>query len=146
MLLSFSYVCLYVEKEYGKVFQQTTIFLWWFWSEIYKGNSKKYKGKYGSEGFFIFYPLQYFYRWFGIVGCIPVVHTLLLTPVLSYIWLSHAICHIRHIWHIWHIWLKWRNDIHHMALWMSKEPLGPQECSPLSQITYLNIVKVWYHR
>ena len=31
-------------------------------SEIYKGNSKKYKGKYRSEGFFIFYPLQYLYR------------------------------------------------------------------------------------
>ena len=31
-------------------------------SEIYKGNSKKYKEKYRSEGFFIFYPLQYLYR------------------------------------------------------------------------------------
>ena len=31
-------------------------------SEIYKGNSKKYKGKYRSEGFFIVYPLQYLYR------------------------------------------------------------------------------------
>ena len=29
----------------------------------------------------------------------------------------------------------------HMELWVSKEPLGPQECSPLSVIAYSNILK-----
>ena len=29
----------------------------------------------------------------------------------------------------------------HMALWVSKEPLGSQECIPISQITYINIVR-----
>ena len=115
-------------------------------SEIYKGNSIKYKGKYRSEG--VFTPLEYLYRWFGIVGLIPEVNTLLLTPITPY--LHNVIlcmsllnfCDICHIWsvaydigqiltywpvfsyiwlshvicHICFTWYKWHNDIHHMAL------------------------------
>ena len=60
-------------------------------SEKYKGFSNKYKG------IFHFCSPYNIFRWFGIVSCIPVVHMLFLTLVLSYIWLSNAKCHISHI-------------------------------------------------
>ena len=80
----------------------------------------------GQRDFSVFTPFQWLYMWFGIVGCIPEVHTFLLTPLLSYMIIICYIYHIRHIWHIWHKLKKWRNDIHHMTLcnmllWVSKE-------------------------
>ena len=75
-------------------------------SEIYKGNSKKFQWKIQVRGIFQFWDS----------GLHSLVHTFLLTPVLSHILLSHAICHIRNLWHTWHIWQKWQNDIHHMTL------------------------------
>ena len=51
------------------------------------------------------------------VGCILEVLTLLLTPILKYIGISNArchICHICHIWHIRHIWHVCCYDNHHM--------------------------------
>ena len=52
-----------------------------------------------------------------MVGCIPEVLTLLLTPILTYLYMSYARCHVCHICqicHIWHIWHVWCSDIHHM--------------------------------
>ena len=58
-----------------------------------------------------------------MVGCIPEVLTLLLTPILTYLWVSYARCHVCHtcqishicqICHIWHIWHVRCSDIHHM--------------------------------
>ena len=57
-----------------------------------------------ETGYFICWPLKQFCRIFKIVGCIPEVLTLHLTPILKYIFMSNARCHICHICHIWQIW------------------------------------------
>ena len=85
--------------------------------------------------FYVFYTLNRFYEPFWINGCIAEVLRVLLTPILSYSWLSYI------KWHICHIWHKWRNDIHHMtdlnmAIWGSKKPLGLQQCSHQSRMAH----------
>ena len=78
--------------------------------EIYKGNSKKYKGKMRNQDILVFGPKN------NCVECVrwwaaflrsqrffwhPYWHT--------YIWCmsEHHTCQICHIWHIWHIWHTW---------------------------------------
>ena len=48
-------ICKFIEFSF-------TVFYSEIASEIYKGNSKKYNGKYRSEGFFIVYPLNNLYK------------------------------------------------------------------------------------
>ena len=73
---------------------------------------KNTKENIGQMDFSFFTPIQYFYCWLLIVGCIPEDLTVLLTPITQYvhnfIWcmslrLFCHICHICHIWRIWHI-------------------------------------------
>ena len=51
---------------------------------------------------------------YKMVGCIPGVLTLLLTPIMTYVCMSYDICHVCHICqicHIWHIWHVWHSDL-----------------------------------
>ena len=114
LIATFIFICVLVCRKIicKKFFRKQQSSFGGFDLNYIKVNSKKYKGKYRSEGFFSYYPLYWLYRWFGIVGCIPEVYTLLLTPITPYlnnvIWcmsLRHFyhICHICHIWRIWYI-------------------------------------------
>ena len=49
-----------------------------------------------------------------MVGSIPELLTFLLTPILTFICMSNAICHICQLCHLCHIWHIWWFDIHHM--------------------------------
>ena len=52
-----------------------------------------------------------------MVGCIPEVLMLLLTPILTYLCMSYAKCHVCHMFeicHIRHIRHVWCSDIYNM--------------------------------
>ena len=73
-------------------------------------------------------------RIYKMVGCIPEVLMLLLTPILKYICMPNERCHVCHIchkWHIWHIWHTWHMafDMHiyvNMGVKRSVRTLGMQ--------------------
>ena len=82
---------------------------------------------------------------FGLYGCIPEVHMVLLTPIMSYKHLSYgvfesaisviyAIYVIHDIYDIVHI------KVSYMTIWGSKEPYGPQGYSHQVQIGLVSIL------
>ena len=58
---------------------------------------------FGTFSYSSFWPQIKFVGISKMVGCIPEVLTLLLTPILTYICMSYAICHVCHICQICHI-------------------------------------------
>ena len=68
-----------------------------------------------------------------MVGCIPEVLMLVLTPILTYIYMvyvKNVIYDIFDTYDIWHM------TYINMSIWVSKEALEPQECSQPSYISY----------
>ena len=62
--------------------------------------------KYQKTGYFSFWPLTHFCRISNMVGYIPEVLMLLLTPILTYIHMVYVKApHISYMlsWHIWHL-------------------------------------------
>ena len=88
---------------------------------------------------FHFLALKQFWRISKMVVCIPEVLTILLTPILTYLWVLYVRCHVCHtcqICHLWHFWHVWCSDIHRMYVNMGvKRSIG----TPEMQLANLNI-------
>ena len=74
---------------------------------LYKGNSKKYKGKCWKSVFWYFVLLNLLKSCSFALVSITEVLTHLLTPILAYIFMTGVRWHMRQIWHFWHFWHKW---------------------------------------
>ena len=83
------------------------IFALKYTKEILKNTKEK-----SGIGIFQFLAIQRIFRISKMVGCIPEVLTLLLTPILKYICMSNARCHICQICHICHLCMV--INAHHM--------------------------------
>ena len=76
---------------------------------LYKGNFKKYKGKFWKSVFWHFELLNLFKICLLALVCIPEVLMHLLTPILPYLGITNVGCQMRHFCqkcqkdHIWHI-------------------------------------------
>ena len=76
---------------------------------LYKGNFKKYKGKFQKSVFWHFELLNLFKICLLVLVCIPEVLMHLLTPILPYLDITNVGCQMRHLCqkcqkcHIWHI-------------------------------------------
>ena len=76
---------------------------------LYKGNYKKYKGKFRKSVFWKFELLNLSKSCLMVLVCIPEVHTHLLTPILPYLDIKKVVWQMRHLCqkcqkcHIWHI-------------------------------------------
>ena len=79
-----------------------------------------------------------------MIGCIPEVLTLLLTPISTYVCIKmpdgidvrNFIYVINDIYDIYDIHDIWHLKCIYMSIWVSKEVLGPQECSQPSYISH----------
>ena len=118
------YQCEKIKKElntYVKNFQ-TGIGL-----TLYKGNSKKYKGKFSKSVFCNFKLLNPFTSGLMVLICILEVLADLLTPILPYLDIADVKWHLRQIWHFWHFWHKWH--IRHLTFVMSRYGnMGVKRC------------------
>ena len=95
--------------------ENANINVWWCISTLlkpltlYKGNFKKYKGKFRMSVFFNFKLLNIFKSCLMALFCIPEALTDLLTPILPYLIITNGGCQMRHLCqkcqkcHIWHI-------------------------------------------
>ena len=83
--------------------------------------------------FWIFRPFYSLISCLMALVCIPEVQTHLLTPILPYLDMTNVRCRMRHLCrksHKCHIWRKCHSTYMlclDMAIWMSKDPSGPQE-------------------
>ena len=64
---------------------------------LYKGNLKKYKGKFRKSVFWKFELLNLSKNCLMVLVCIPEVHTHLLTPILPYLDITNVECQMRHL-------------------------------------------------
>ena len=76
--------------------------VWWCISTLlkpltlYKGNFKKYKGKFRKSLFYNFKLLNVFKSCLMALVCIPEALTDLLTPILPYLAITYVDCQMRH--------------------------------------------------
>ena len=81
-----------------------------------------------------------------MVGCIPEVLTLRLTPILKYMHMPMARCHMSDMSYMTYktfmtCMVLWHTPYVCMSIWVSKEALGPQECSKPSYVSYFLMVE-----
>ena len=108
---------------------------------LYKGNVIKYKGKSRKSLFWNFKRLNIFKSCLMALVCIPEVLTDLLTPILPYLTITMAnakcVIYVKNVKNaIFDAYATWHMSNIDMAIWVSKDPSGPQEWRPLPLNTF----------